>query len=119
MRFDADMAVRARTVQAGGRNPKEKTLIRKILVLMAVVAASVGLLVSNLVVAQATPSASRSFSAASVAPGGDVVVTITVAGHGNFVDVKETLPAGFTYVSSSLSDDEVGVDGQSVTFLER
>ena len=67
-------------------------MIRKVLVLMAVVAASVGLLVSNLVVAQATPSASRSFSGASVAPGGEVVVTITAAGHGSFGDVKETLP---------------------------
>jgi hypothetical protein len=62
------------------------------------------------------PSASRSFPAASVAPGGDVVVTITAAGHGSFGEVKETLPAGFTYGSSSLPDDEVEVDGQSVTF---
>ena len=91
----------------------------KVLVLMAVVVASVGLLVSNLVVAQATPSASRSFSEASVAPGGDVVVvvvSITAAGHSAFGQVKETLPLGVTYVESSLDDDEVEEDGQSVTF---
>ena len=38
----------------------------------------------------------------SVAPGGQVVVTITAAGYGSLGEVTETLPAEFSYVSSSL-----------------
>ena len=52
------------------------------------------------------PNASRSFSPASVAAGGQVTVTITADRHGAFADVAETLPAGFAYGSSSLPDDE-------------
>ena len=63
-----------------------------------------------------THSASRSFEPASVASGGEVVVTIAVSGYGAFGEVKETLPAGFTYVSSSLDDDAVVESGQTVTF---
>ena len=48
------------------------------------------------------PSASRSFSPDPVDAGGQVTVTITAEGHGSFGDVAETLPAGFTYSSSSL-----------------
>ena len=63
-------------------------------------------------------SASRSFSPASVAPDGDVVVTITAAGYGSLGAVTETLPAGFSYVSSSLSEEgEVTeVDDRTVKF---
>ena len=52
-------------------------------------------------------SAARSFSAASVAPGGQVTVTITAANYGTFGRVTETLPEGFTYLSSSLPDFQV------------
>jgi hypothetical protein len=64
------------------------------------------------------PSASRSFSPASVAAGGRVVVTITATGYGSLGAVTETLPAGFTYVSSSLVDEgEVTeVDARTVRF---
>ena len=61
-------------------------------------------------------SATRSFSPTSVKPGGEVVVTIAAAGYGLGGAVIETLPAGFSYMSSSLSDDEVEADGQQVTF---
>ena len=46
-------------------------------------------------------SATRSFSSATVAPGGQVVVAITAANYGVLGDVIETLPAGFSYVSST------------------
>ena len=72
------------------------------------------------VVADATPepspTATRTFSAASVAPGGELTVTIAPSGYGDFGDVTETLPDGFTYERSSLADNEVDVTGQTVNF---
>jgi hypothetical protein len=52
-----------------------------------------------------------------VVPGGEVVVTVTASGYGPFGGVVETLPAGFGYESSSLSDSAVRDSGQTVTFL--
>ena len=70
------------------------------------------------VVAAPAPAAARSFSPASVDPGGDVVVTIVVSGYGDSGSVEETLPAGFSYVdgSSDLDVTSVAVSGQTVTF---
>ena len=51
--------------------------------------------------AQTTPSATRSFSSATVQPGASLTVTISVADYGGIGAVTETLPEGFTYVSSS------------------
>ena len=65
---------------------------------------------------QQAASASRSFDTASVAAGGEVVVTIAAANYGSFGRVTETLPAGFSYVSSSLDAEEVRVTGQAVRF---
>ena len=48
--------------------------------------------------------------------GENVVVTITVAGATQAV-VTETLPSGFTYVESSLSDNQVRPDGQNYRFV--
>ena len=62
------------------------------------------------------PSASRSIPPASVAPGGRVVVTITADNYGQAGGVTETLPAGFTYVSSTLDVDQVAETGQEVRF---
>ena len=59
------------------------------------------------VAAQNGPSASRSFDPATVAPGGQVEVTITASEYGGAGGVVETLPDGFTYVSSSLEDFQV------------
>ena len=59
----------------------------------------------------AAQTTNRSFDPVTVAPGGEVVVTIAVANYGGFGRVGETLPAGFTYVSSSLSDAQVRVSG--------
>ena len=60
----------------------------------------------------------RSFSRTSVAPGGEVVVTITATGYGALGAVTETLPVGFSYVSSSLTDEgEVTeIDDRTVRF---
>ena len=66
-----------------------------------------------------TPStwgATRSFSKPYVDPGGEVVVTVTAAGYGAFGHIVETLPAGFSYVSSSLPNHAIGVNGQEVSF---
>ena len=70
----------------------------------------------NIVAAQQGPSAMRSFDQDTVAPGGTLVVTITATGYGGFGGVTETLPNGFSYISSSLSEG-VSVSGQTVTFI--
>ena len=61
-------------------------------------------------------SATRSFPASWAAPGSEVVVTITTSNLGGFGQVEETLPAGFTYVRSSLDAFQVGVTGPTVLF---
>ena len=63
-------------------------------------------------------SATRSFDKASVAPGEQVVVTITATGYGSLGAVTETLPAGFTYVSSTLvvEGEVTEVDARTVRF---
>ena len=67
-----------------------------------------------------TWGANRSFSPSSAAPGGTVVVTIDASGYGAFGGITETLPAGFSYVSSSLDDSSVALiespQHQEVTF---
>ena len=51
-------------------------------------------------------SATRSLSTSSVAPGGEITVTITAADvGGGFGQVAETLPAGFSYVEESGSPE--------------
>ena len=96
---------------------KKVSVLKAVIAVMAVIAVSVGLLELNSLAAQATPTANRSFSADPVDVGGQVTVTITADGYGSFGDVAETLPAGFTYSSSSgLPDDQVTRDGQTVTF---
>ena len=62
------------------------------------------------------PRATRSFNPTTVAAGGEVTVTITATGYGEAGGLTETLPAGFTYESSSLMDFEVQVTGQEVRF---
>ena len=67
-------------------------------------------------VAAQEPSATRSFSPTTVGPGDDVVVTISATDYGRFGRVTEILPAGFDYDSSTLDDEEVDVNGQTVKF---
>ena len=64
-----------------------------------------------------TPTATRSLDDATVGPGGQVTVTIEAANYGQAGGVTETLPVGFTYVSSSLPDGQVTeVDARTVRF---
>ena len=73
---------------------------------------------SSPLAAQASPSAARSFDSMTVAPGETVMVTITLSGADALATVTETLPNGFTFVSSSLAGDQLrDSDTQSVTFV--
>ena len=82
----------------------------------AVNASGLGLWSATFAGTPVTIRASRSFSPAPVSAGGELEVTITAAGYGGFGGVVETLPIGFSYVSSSLSDSAVTVAGQEVSF---
>ena len=54
-------------------------------------------------VAQAdTHSATRSFSADTVAPGAEITVTIALSEYGEGGSVSDTLPEGFNFVSGSI-----------------
>ena len=64
-----------------------------------------------------SPSATRSFDSSTVMPGGALTVTIATAGAGALSTVTETLPAGFTYGSSSLDASQIRQAGQSITFV--
>ena len=61
-------------------------------------------------------SATRAFASPSVAPGGQIQVTVTARNYGAFAEVVETLPGGFRYVGSSLPDSAVSVRLATVTF---
>ena len=98
---------------------RKRSLYRKMLAVLLVAGiVSVGTVLapSPPVDAQASPSAVRSFSPQEVEPGGQVVVNIHTANYGVGGTVTETLPEGFTYVSSSLSGGQVTANGQEVTF---
>lgn len=86
---------------------------RKQTVTAVTVAAALGLLGLGAVSAQGSGGA-RSFDPPSVAPGGQVVVTVTVTGYGAFGALIETLPPGFSFVSSTHSD--AVAKGQEVSF---
>ena len=51
-----------------------------------------------------------------VLPGGELRVTVAPSGYGGFGLLKETLPAGFTFVASDLNAAAVLVGGQTVSF---
>ena len=65
-------------------------------------------------VGPAGPTATRSISAAQVAPGDALTVTVDVSDYGQFGGLVETVPSGFAYGSSTHSATRV--DGQVVTF---
>ena len=90
-----------------------------VLAMVGAITGMVGLLGSLPVAAQGSaPSATRSFDKTTVEPGGELVVTIAATGYGSLGAVIETLPAGFSYTSSSLTDEgEVTeVDARTVRF---
>ena len=96
-------------------------LVKKISVSLLLVAVLAGLAFGAMSLLRSSTAdagshgATRSFSATSVPAGGELDVTIDTSGSG-FGQVVETLPAGFTYVSSTLSESAVETDGQTVTF---
>ena len=87
-------------------------------VMLTVALAGVGVWLSVLpAAAQQTPSATRSFDKTTVEPGGEVVVTVAATGYGSLGAVTETLPVGFSYVSSDLDTVQVTeVDARTVRF---
>ena len=88
------------------------------MLLLAVIGAAVGV-VGLLYPAPADATshrAVRSFSAPWTLPGGALEVTITAAGYGGFGQVVETLPSGFSYQGSDLSEAAVKVEGRTVSF---
>ena len=61
-------------------------------------------------------SATRTFASPWVAPGDQMVVTITAQNYGAFAQVVETLPGSVRFVGSSLPDAAVDVGPDAVTF---
>jgi len=88
--------------------------LKRILLTTLMVAALVGAMFTPTSIVMAT-SATRSLPP-SVAAGANFDVDINTADYGAFGQVVETLPAGFSYVSSTLSAAAVDVDGQVVRF---
>ena len=58
----------------------------------------------SIFVTRNVPTATRTFDESAVGPGDDVVVTMTAANYGSGAGVYETLPPGFTYVSTTGLD---------------
>ena len=67
-------------------------------------------------VVEPPPGAVRSISRSKVAPGEQITVMIMVSGYGQAVDVEEQTPAGFSFVSSTLSSAAVSVTEGSIRF---
>lgn len=61
------------------------------------------------------PTSSRTMPT-SVNVGAELIINITVADYGSFGSVVETIPNGFTYVTSSLGVQQAEDDGNTVTF---
>ena len=93
-------------------------MVRRSLAVLAVAVAVVGAagLLHATPVDATSHSAVRSFSAPWVLPGGRLEVTIVVSDYGGFGQVVETLPSGFSYEGSDLSEAAVAVEGQTVAF---
>ena len=94
-------------------------MLRVISLLLALALATIGAgtLAHSSALEASSHSAVRSFSQPWAMPGGRLVVTITATNYGGFGQVEETLPQGFSYTGSSLSEGSVTVDGQTVSFV--
>ena len=86
-------------------------------VLLAAVAAIIGVAYYNLTEANEHIGATRTFSSPTVAPGGELEVTIRTTGLSRFGQVQETLPEDFDYLGSDLPETSVRRSGQTVTFF--
>ena len=94
-------------------------MLRAISLLLALVLATtwVGTMAPSSALEASNHSAVRSFSQPWAPLGGLLVVTITATNYGGFGQVEETLPEGFSYAGSSLSEGSVTLDGQTVSFV--
>ena len=94
-------------------------MLRAISLLLALALATIGAgtLAPSSALEASSHSAVRSFSQSWAPPGGRLVVTITATNYGGFGQVEETLPEGFSFTGSSLSEGSVTVDGQTVSFV--
>ena len=61
-------------------------------------------------------SATRTFQQDWASPGGELTVTITANNYGPIGQVVETLPDGFTFVSSTLPANQIDHEGQVIRF---
>ena len=86
-------------------------MFKKVLAVVTIAAAAgvAGMLGLAPLAAQQGPSATRSFDETPMAPGGDVVVTITAANYGQLGGVTESWPGELTYAESSLDDSQVTI----------
>ena len=93
-------------------------MVKKALMLLGVLAivgvAGLSLLLPDAVSASGH-SATRSFGSESVDAGAELEIEISVSGLGAAGQVRETLPDGFSFVSSD--EDFATVDGQTVRFI--
>ena len=62
------------------------------------------------------PQAARTFSTETVAPGGELAVTIEARDYGSFASVEETLPEGFRFVVAGLPEDSVDYGVRDLDF---
>ena len=93
-------------------------MVKKALMLLGVLAivgvAGLSLLLPDAVNAS-EHSATRSIGSESIDAGAELEIEISVSGLGGAGAVRETLPDGFSFVSSS--EESASVDGQTVRFI--
>ena len=97
----------------GGKMNKKRVSRRLLLSIISVIMLAAVLVVVPVLASPAT--ATRTLPA-TVEPGANFNVGINASGCGVMGQVRETLPAGFTYVSSSMDPSQVTVDGNVVRF---
>ena len=91
----------------------------KVILMAMVLIASALLAVSPMAIGDVSAtehSAMRSFSSERVDPGEEITVTIAAQDYGPFAQVVETLPEGFIFRGTSLSDAAVGVTNDIIKF---
>ena len=94
------------------RNWGENLVVKAFAIAVVVVVAGLAGMGLPAAVDAQSPSATRSFSAATVAAGDELEVTVTPGGYGRFGQLVETIPDGFNYVPTG--DPGVEDDGQDV-----
>ena len=93
----------------------KKTISKRFLSVIVVAILSVALVIPGVVVAAPEATATRTLPA-SVGAGANFVVGIEASGCGAFGQVLETLPSGFSYVSTDSTDVTVTEEDGEVKF---